>query len=290
MKLRGCVLMCAMLMGAAAPLAALESDPPSGEPLQIEGSTTVGPIVLSFAEAFRNMYPDEPMPTVRQTGSGDGAAALIDGRCHIASMSRFMKASEARKGFEKGIIPVAHAVALDGVCVVVHPSNPIKELSIADVNGIYTGRIANWNQLGGPDMEIVVISRDTSSGTYETFEQFVMTRKEGGEKVVDKMFDGVEYVNSNPQAYNRVRKTEGAIGYVGFGFLDEAVKALRIDGVQPTQKSISSGRYPLSRPLYLFTNGYPELGSRVYEFCIFHLSEQGQDIIEEKGFVPYTSY
>lgn len=250
----------------------------AAENLQINGSTTVGPIGDAFAEAFK----DKASLTVSKTGSGDGAAALLEGRCDIAMMSRFMKEAEFKAAVEKGIMPVAHAVAMDGVCVVVHPSNPASALTSEQVKDIYMGKITNWKEVGGADMPIVVISRDTSSGTYETFEGLVMKK--------EKMADIVEYVNSNPQSHARVKSTVGAIGYVGLGFLDRNVKALKVDGIMPNRSTIAKGIYPVSRPLFLFTNGYPKPGSIVFQFCTFHLTEEGQEIIEDKGFVPVTAY
>ncbi|AQT69523.1 Phosphate-binding protein PstS 1 precursor [Anaerohalosphaera lusitana] len=251
------------------------------EPIDIDGSTTVGPIADAFKEAFEDIHPDASL-TIKKTGSGDGAAALVADRTDIAMMSRFMKPKEFKTAVDKGIYPVAHVVAMDGVCVVVHPSNTIDELTSDQVKAIYKGEITNWKELGGPDMKIVPVSRDTASGTYETFHKLVMKK--------EKMDSGVEYVNSNPQAHARVSKTQGAIAYVGLGFLDRKVKALEIDGVTPTRRTIAKGLYPVSRPLYLFTNGYPKLGSLVHAFCTFHLSEEGQEIIESKGFVPLTDY
>ena len=261
---------------AAAPSAAAQE----AKTLQIEGSTTVGPIADAFAEAFQAKYPDLKI-TVKKTGSGDGEAALIDGRCEIATMSRFMKPEKFKEAADKGVMPVAHAVAMDGVCVIVHPSNPVKGLTSDQIRDIYTGKIKNWKEVGGSDTPIVVISRDTSSGTYETFETLIMNKQ--------KMAEGVEYVNANPQAQNRVKTTPGAIGYVGLAFL-EGVKAVEVNGIAPSRKTILSGKYPVSRPLFMFTNGYPQLGSTVYEFVTYHLSEAGQKIIEAKGFVPVTEY
>ncbi len=195
--------------------------------LQIEGSTTVGPIADEFTEAFKKLHPDITI-TVKKTGSGDGAAALIDGRCQIATMSRFMKPEEFKKAVEKGVMPVAHAIALDGVCVIVHPSNPVAGLTVQQVQDIYTGKITNWKELGGADTPIVVISRDTSSGTYECFSHIVMGK--------EKMAQTVEYVNSNPQAHSRVATTTGAIGYVGLGFVDDKVKALNCQRRDPQQE------------------------------------------------------
>lgn len=249
--------------------------------LQIEGSTTVGPIADAFAEAFKNTYPDLDI-TVKKTGSGDGAAALVDGRCDIAIMSRFMKEKEFKMAVENGIFPVAHVIAMDGVCIVVHPSNPVKELTSQQVQDIYLGKITNWSQLGGPDLEIVKISRDSSSGTFEVFHEIIMKKQD--------MASGVEYVNSNPQMHARVKTTQGAIGYLGIGFLNADVKAVKLDGVTPSKQTIASGVFPISRPLFMFTNGYPKLGSMTHKFCTFYLTETGQEIIEAKGFVPVTNY
>ncbi|MBN1437653.1 MAG: phosphate ABC transporter substrate-binding protein [Sedimentisphaerales bacterium] len=269
-------MICAMLMILLAAVGSV-----SAQQLIIDGSTTVGPICDGFAEVFGQIYPDISI-TVSKTGSGNGAAALVEGRCDIAMMSRFMKSQEFRAALENDVFPVAHVVAMDGVCVILHPSNPINALTSDQIKQIYLGNITNWNQLGGADMEIVAISRDTSSGTFETFHGLIM----GG----DDLAGSVETVGSNPQAHARVRGTAGAIAYVGLGFLDSEVKAIAVNGVMPSRDTIASGTYPVSRPLYLFTNGYPALGSPAHAFCTFYLTEQGQDIIEDQGFVPVTDY
>lgn len=249
--------------------------------LHIEGSTTVGPIADGFAEVFKDMHPDVTI-TINKSGSGTGAAALMDGRCDIATMSRFMKDQEFKDAVARGVLPVAHVVAMDGVCVVLHPSNPISALTTEQVRDIYLGKIKNWSQLGGPSVPVVAISRDTSSGTYETFESFIMKGQ--------KMDSSVEYVSTNPQAFARVKSTVGAIGYVGFGFVQTGVKVVTLDGVKPSRETILSGKYPASRPLFMFTNGYPEVGSMAHKFVTFHLTERGQEVVEDKGFVPVTDY
>ena len=271
----GIVALCAAVVLLAAVATA------SDNKLQIDGSTTVGPIADAFAEAFKPAYPNVAI-TVSKTGSGDGVASLNDNRCDIAMSSRFMREAEFKNAVNNGVLPVAHVIAMDGVCVVLHPSNPVQELTTEQVRDIYAGKITNWNQVGGVNRTIVVISRDTSSGTYETFENLVMQKT--------KMADHVEYVNSNPQAHARVRSTEGAIGYVGIGFLDRYVKAVKLDGVTPSRSTIAKGIFPVARPLFLFTNGYPKLGSMTHAYVTYHLTEQGQEIIESKGFVPLTEY
>jgi len=273
------IIICGLIMLAL--VLATEVIAAEKQTLQIDGSTTVGPIADAFTEAFKSNYPDLEI-TVKKTGSGDGAAALVDKRCDIAIMSRFMKEKEFKKAVENGVFPVAHVVAMDGVCVVVHPSNPVTQLSTSQIRDIYKGKITNWKEVGGPDLPIVAISRDTSSGTYETFHGLVMNKEEMG--------SAVEYVNSNPQAHARVKTTTGAVGYVGIGFLDANVKALKVDGVVPSRQTIATGQYPVARPLFMFTNGYPKLGSMTYKFCTFYLTETGQEIIEAKGFIPVTNY
>ena len=246
----------------------------------IEGSTTVGPIAKAFAEYYMAKHPQVNI-TVSETGSGTGAKALINGTCDIADMSRFMKEKEWKAAAKKGIMPVAHVVAMDGIAVVVNPRNSVRDLTVAQVKDIYLGKITNWRQLGGPNQRIVVISRDTNSGTYETFHKLVMAKA--------KMAAHVEYVNSNEMARQRVKSTVGAVAYVGLGF-KTGVKALLINGVEATNQTVASGIYAISRPLYMFTNQYPKLGSHVHAFVTIHLSKKGQQIVQAIGYVPVTSY
>lgn len=193
-------------------------------------------------------------------------------------MSRFMKDSEFKTCVEKGILPVAHVVAFDGLAVVVNPANKVSALTDAQIADIYTGKITNWKQLGGDDAEIVVISRDTNSGTYETFNELILRKK--------AVVKGAEYVGSNGQAKTRVASTKNAIAYVGLGFVDDTVKTLSVDGILPSAKTIVSGKYPIARPLFMFTNGYPKMGSAVYDFVTLHLTEEGREIVKDLGYIP----
>lgn len=251
------------------------------EKIVIDGSTTVGPIAKAFAEYFMAANPDVNI-TVSESGSGNGAKSLINGVCDVADMSRPMKDSEFKAAADKGIQPVAHVVALDGLPILVHPRNPVAQLTIDQVRKIYTGEITNWKDVGGPDLGIVVITRDTNSGTYETFEKMVMNKQ----KITEK----AEYVGSNGAIRQRVQTTPSAIGYAGLGFVDKTVKALKVNGVYPSAATVRSGEYPIARPLFMYTNGYPALGSAVYGFVTLHLSEDGQEMVDEIGFIPVTSY
>lgn len=247
----------------------------------IDGSTTVGPIAKAFAEYYMALNKNVNI-SVSESGSGNGAKSLINNKCDIADMSRFMKGKEFKAAIEKGIYPVAHVVALDGLPILVHPGNPVTALTLDQVRNIFKGIIRNWKEVGGPDKKIVLISRDTNSGTYETFNKLVMKK----EKIVKEC----EYVGSNGAVKGRVQSTVNAIGYAGLGFVDRTVKALKVDGVYPSKKTVTSGSYPIARPLFMFTNGYPKMGSHLYNFIRIYMTKKGQEIIKRIGFVPVTAY
>lgn len=243
----------------------------------IDGSTTVGPISKAFADFYKENHSGVNI-TISESGSGNGVKSLMNNACDIANMSRFMKPAEFKSCVDKGILPVAHVVAFDGLAVVVNPKNPVKALTVSQIADIYTGKITNWKQLGGEDAKIVVVSRDTNSGTYETFNELVLKKA--------AITKDAEYVGSNGQARTRVNTTKNAIAYVGLGFVDDTVKPLSVEGILPTAKSVSTGKYPIARPLYMFTNGYPKMGSDVYNFVTLHLSKEGREIVSDLGYIP----
>jgi len=243
--------------------------------ITICGSTTVLPVATRAAEEFMDMHEDVSI-SIRGGGSGVGIAALIDGRIDIADASRPIKTKELKVARERGINPVANVIANDGIAVVVHPNNTVTELDITAVKAIYTGEIANWKELGGPSMPIVVVSRDVASGTFEVFKKLVLR----GAKVKD----GALMLASNKAVATTVAQTPGAIGYIGLGFLSEDVKALKIEGVTPSPETVKSEEYKLARPLFMYTNGKPK--GLVKNFINFILSPQGQAIVKEVGYVP----
>ena len=243
----------------------------------IDGSTTVGPISKAFADFYKENHSGVNI-TISESGSGNGVKSLMNNACDIANMSRFMKPAEFKSCVDKGILPVAHVVAFDGLAVVVNPKNPVKALTVSQIADIYTGKISNWKQLGGEDAKIVVVSRDTNSGTYETFNELVLKKA--------AITKDAEYVGSNGQARTRVNTTKNAIAYVGLGFVDDTVKPLSVEGILPAAKSVSTGKYPVARPLYMFTNGYPKMGSDVYNFVTLHLSKEGREIVSDLGYIP----
>lgn len=244
------------------------------EKVVITGSTTVLPIAQKAAEVFMDNNSDADI-SVRGGGSGVGIAAIIDGTCDIADASRAIKDTELDKAVANGRNPKAHVVAMDGICVIVHPSNSIEALTKKQIKDIYTGSISNWSQIGGDDEKIVVVSRDSSSGTFEAFGELVLK----GAKVRS---DALMQASNNAIA-STVARTPGAIGYVGLGYVTNEVKALEVDGVKPSKETVLTGTYGIARPLFMYTNGKPQ--GLVKEFIDFVLSKEGQEIAEEEGFV-----
>jgi phosphate transport system substrate-binding protein len=243
--------------------------------LTIQGSTTVLPIAQAAAEAYMDMHAHANI-TVRGGGSGTGIAALIDGATDIADASRPMKDKELVKAREKGIDPTEHIVARDGIAVIVHPSNPLKDISRDDIKAIYTGQINNWDKVGGGKGTIVVVSRDAASGTFEAFNELALEKA--------KLTDGALMLASNLEIARTVAQTPGAIGYVGLGYLSDEVKAVMVNGITPAEKTVNDGTYPLARPLFMYTDGQP--GGLAKSFLDFVMSKEGQKIVKEAGFVP----
>lgn len=242
----------------------------------VDGSTTVGPIAKAFAEYYMGKHTDVNI-TVSESGSGNGAKGIINAVCDVGTMSRPMKGSEKKAAQDAGVLPIEHIVAMDGIAIVVHPSNPLTNLTVEQIRGIYTGKIKNWKELGGPDKPIVAISRDTNSGTYETFETLVLNK--------EKIVTSAEYVGSNGAIRQRVMSTPAAIGYVGLAFT-EGVKPVTVNGIEVTPETVASKKYPVARPLYMYTNGKPKPGSALYDFVNLSGTPEGTKIIEDTGFVP----
>ncbi len=276
------LLIAASLVISVSALAQDAAKPVRGEnQIVVEGSTTVLPIAEAFRDYFKAVNKDVEI-SVSGSGSGVGAKALLNRTCDVGDMSRFMTDAEFKGAVERGVYPIAHVIAIDALAVIVHPSNPVANLTLDQLRSIYTGKVTNWKEVGGPDLKIVKINRDNNSGTYETFEHMVMH--------AEKVAPDAEVVGSNGQARQRVKSTPAAVAYVGLGFAQGGVKAIAVEKVLPDRGTVSTGRYALARPLYMFTNGYPKIGSPLHAFVTFYLTQKGQEIIEAKGFVPLTEY
>ena len=244
--------------------------------LQVKGSTTVLPIAQKCAEAFMKVNPDIAV-SISGGGSGNGIKALIDGTTDVADASRFIKDKEVKHAVANGRYPVPFAVAYDCIVPIVHPSNAVTNLTMDQLKKIYKGDITNWKDVGGPDQNIVVISRDTSSGTYEVWEENVMSK--------ERVYKRAQLQASNGAVAQTVAKNKRAIGYVGFGYLNKEIKGLSVNGIAGTPATTLSGTYPISRALFMFTNGWPK--GDTARFINFVLNPvTGQKLVKAAGFVP----
>jgi len=242
----------------------------------IKGSTTVLPMAQKTAEVYMKEHPDVKI-SISGGGSGNGMKALIDGSTDIAMSSRFIKGKEVELAVEKGAYPVPFAVSYDCIVAVVHPSNPLNNLTMSQLKSIYKGEVKNWTELGGPDRPVVVISRDTSSGTYEVWHEKVLEK--------ERVYAGALLQASNGAIVQAVSKNKNAIGYIGLGYLDPGVKAVTVNQIPGSEETTLNGTYPISRALYMFTRGWPE--GDILNFMNFVLHpKKGQQFVREAGFVP----
>lgn len=246
-----------------------------GERVVIKGSTTVLPITQKTAEAFREKT--KISITIEGSGSGNGIKALMDGSCDIANSSREMKESEFKSAAEKGLKVKEIAVALDMIVPVVHPSNQVKNITLNQLKGVYDGSISNWKQLGGKDENIVIISRDTSSGTYEVWSEIVMKKSDVRKDALLQASNGaiVSAVAGNPRA----------IGYVGYGYLTDTIKPLTVGGIEGTIPNAKSGQFPISRKLYKYVNEL-KYSAEAQKYIDFVMGPEGQKLVQEAGFIP----
>ena len=242
--------------------------------LEIKGSTTVLPIAQKAAEEFMKIYPDVTV-SVSGGGSGNGIKAIIDGTTDIADSSRFIKQKEVALAVEKGVYPVPFGVAYDCIVPVVHPSNPVSDLTLDQLKAVYEGKIKSWKKLGGPDKSIVVISRDTSSGTYEVWEKIVMKKA--------RVYPGALLQASNGSVAQAVAKNRYAIGYVGLSYLNKDLKAIKVNGEAPSLENAVS--FLISRVLYMFTKGWPTGTTLKFINYMMH-PRKGQKIVSEVGYIP----
>jgi phosphate transport system substrate-binding protein len=268
-KISWYIMMAALII--ALPIAIVHG---AGNNITIKGSTTVLPVAQAASEVFMEKNPDVNI-SVQGGGSGVGIASLLDKTTDIATSSRKIKTEEIDKAKTSGVFPNEIAIAFDGIAVIVHPSNPVKGLTKTQIKDIYTGKVSNWSEVGGKNAKIVVVSRDTSSGTFEAFEALALNK--------EKVRPDALTTASNQGVAQTVAQTPGAIGYVGHGFLSPKIKAVTVDKIECTKQTIQSEKYPLSRYLYVYTDGKP--AKNVQKFINFLLSAEGQKLVVEEGFI-----
>lgn len=253
--------------------------------VQVKGSDTLVNLSQAWAEAFTNKTGK--FVAVTGGGSGTGIAALIDGKCDVANASRDIKPKEIAQAKAKGVNPVEIAVGIDGLSVIVNQKNPIKALKPEDVGRLFRGEIENWKVLGGADAPVTLYGRQPNSGTYVFFQEHVLGNKDYARSM--------NQMNGNAQILEAVARDASAIGYVGVGYVvDEkgkvapGIKPLEVIGkdgksVSPLDRAaVKSGKYPLARTLYQYTNGKPT--GDVLALIEFELSPEGQKMAEKEGF------
>ncbi|MBF0481492.1 MAG: PstS family phosphate ABC transporter substrate-binding protein [Desulfovibrionaceae bacterium] len=244
--------------------------------IKIDGSTTVLPIMQKMVEAYMKENPAIKM-TVSGGGSGNGIKAILDGTTDLAMSSRKMEEKELDMAKEKGAPAMPMAIAIDALVPIVNPANPVANLTIEQLRGIYTGKITNWKEVGGEDKQIVVISRDTSSGTYEAWSELVLNK--------EKVFPGALLQASSGAVKEVVSKNKFAIAYDGYGYVDKSVKAVSVNGIAGNPDTASNGTYPVSRNLFVITRGAPQ--GELAKFVDYIMNPaKGQKIVGENGAMP----
>jgi phosphate transport system substrate-binding protein len=248
------------------------------ETIVIKGSTTVLPIAQAALEAYMKANPAAKI-SLSGGGSGEGIKALIDQSTDIATSSREIKEGEIALAKSKGVNPTAAVVAIDAIVPIVNPKNRVKNLTIDQLSQIYQGKITNWKEVGGEDLQIVAVSRDSSSGTFESWSELVLNKA--------KVTPRAQMQASSGAIVQAVSKNRYALGYIGLGYVDKTVKAVTVSGVPASATTAIAKTYPIARPLYMYTNGEPK--GETAKFIAFVLGPEGQKIVAKEGFVPVTA-
>ncbi|MEO8514850.1 MAG: phosphate ABC transporter substrate-binding protein [Ignavibacteria bacterium] len=247
----------------------------------IKGSDTMVHLMSTLAEAFMKKNP-EVQVSVTGGGSGTGIAALLNGTTDVCASSRDMQPKEKDQAKEKNINPVEKVIAFDGIAIVVHPDNPIKDITIEQLKKIYTGAYKNWKELGGPDQPMTVLSRESNSGTYVFFQEHVLNK--------ENYAPTVKLMPASSSIVQSVSADKWSIGYVGLGYTKEGnIKVVPVKkddsspAISPTHSTVLDKTYSIARPLYLYFNGEPADNNKL--LLDYAMSPDGQKIVEETGYI-----
>jgi phosphate transport system substrate-binding protein len=283
------MLLVTALTGCSSDTAAESDAAGESRAIQNKGSDTLVNVALAWAEAYQNVKPSVSI-AVTGGGSGTGIAALINGTVDIANASRQIKDSEIEAAQANGIDPVEFVVAIDALAVIVNPKNPVNQLTIPQLADIFTGRVTNWRDLGGSDAPIILVSRESNSGTHVYFLEEVV--RLGDSKNTDIFAAKTLLMPSSVGITSEVSRNPNAIGYDGLGYVteDEKVIAVAKDGespyVLPTVETGADGSYPLARNLYMYTAGEPT--DVIAEYLDWLRGSAGQQIVSDLGFVALS--
>jgi phosphate transport system substrate-binding protein len=269
---------------AVAGLCVSQAGPASAQALSLKGSDTMLALAQGWAAAYMKARPGRSV-SVTGGGSTTGIASLVNGGCDVANASRVMKGSELEKAKARGFVPREFAVARDGLAIVVNPANPVARITMDQLKKIYNGTYTNWKQLGCRDQAIVTVGRDSSSGTYGFFQDTVL----GVGRPYRPDMQTTPSTNSIAQT---ISQDVGAIGYVGVAYAKEfgaKVKIIPVAGgageaVMPSLETVRTGKYPLSRYLFMYTRGNPSGTAK--DFIDWVRSAQGQSVVTQVGYFP----
>jgi phosphate transport system substrate-binding protein len=283
------MLLLLLLLGACGPEAEEEGTamPGAGTSIQNKGSDTLVNVALAWAEAYGQIYPDIQI-AVTGGGSGTGIAALINGTVDMANASRQIKAEEREEAEANGIEPVEHVVAGDAIAIVVHPDNPVDGLTIPQLSAVFAGELTNWAEVGGEDRPIVLLSRESNSGTHVYFLEEVVRQGDAENKTL--FSPDTLLMPSSEGISAEVRQNPNAIGYDGLGYVTPDQKVVAVapaEGeayVLPSMETVKDESYPIARELYIYTAGEPQ--GAVREYLDWILGPAGQAIVQDLGFVP----
>jgi phosphate transport system substrate-binding protein len=258
--------------------------------IENKGSDTIVNLALAWAEEYQFIQPNVNL-SVTGGGSGTGIAALINGTVDIANASRKIKPEEIEEAQANGSDPVEFVIARDAIAIIVNPENPIDELSLNQISDIYSGKVNNWNELGGQDRPIVRLSRETNSGTHVYFLEEVLRL---GQKENKALFSrDTLLLPSSEGISSEIRINPNAIGYDGLGYVTHDLKVIAVAKddnspfVLPSADSVNNNSYPIARDLYMYTDGQPK--GEIKEYLDWILSSEAQRIVGELGFVSVIS-
>lgn len=237
--------------------------------ISTDGSTSMEKVIGALGEAYTQLHPEVGF-TYNPTGSGSGIASVKEGRCDIGLSSRALRDSEKAEGL------VETPLAYDGIAIIVHPSNSVENLSMQQIAAIYTGEITSWKAVGGPDLPIVLIGREAGSGTRDGLESITGT--------TDQCLYRQE-LTSTGDVIASVSQNENAIGYASLASIKSSVKALKVDGIAPSEESVKDGTYAVQRPFMLITKATAKLSRTAQAFFDWALSSQAAGIISSSGVV-----
>ena len=284
----GLLLVLSLLSVSCASNGSAQSSPQTSAYIENKGSDTIVNLALAWAEHYQEEHPDIRI-SVTGGGSGTGIASLINGTVDLANASRQIKPEEVEEAQSKGIDPVEHVIARDAIAVIVNPENPVTQLTLQQISDIYSGKISNWQEVGGEDRPIVRLSRETNSGTHVYFLETVLRL---GEKENKTLFSrDTLLLPSSEGIIAEVRQNPNAIGYDGLGYVPDDLKMIAIakeaggEYVLPSVETVNDATYPIARDLYMYTAGDPAGLVKTYLDWIIS-SDEAQEIVRELGFVP----